>query len=525
MPLKLRNYMLWLLSSIYIALLTAELTDNGIKCDNDKAALESTTPTTPSPVEKDEVVEIPMVLETPIPTSNPKMCGENGNTVVLVDSAKPVTDNEESKKVTTENAPTTLQGGNSDRCYVITSNELPGSSNILKQSNLLPFSVKYSYTKYISGVTICTSDFSLIRNIKNNYTSLDIEEDKPFKITSVNNDKKLSKSSKWNNNKNSRDEGNNKKEGDENDISNYQRQGDPATHIHQEYYVPMHFYRIYNMGNLIFNNYLLNNFIFRWLRINYLIKYFYSYSYIYSGSNIKITKIDVSDKSNCNSHSAGMANLLVGTYNSFAKSASLVNLGDVDCNGVIWLSKLLHTLETVGDADILVLPLSGPPSNALDLVVKKMSQRMHVVAAAGNEGGDSCHYSPSGNDIIKAGSVSQNGVPSSFGNRGNCNLIYALGENIMGDSGTSYSAALVASAIAVYLSKHPGAGKHEVIQFLNNNSMASYLKLRILKIPPSDMNETGSKTYVMYHPILVLIAMMALVLVIMLIIFYVISLF
>ena len=372
-----------------------------------------------------------------------------------------------------------------EKCYIINTSLSATSNKVLDGLFKLPQKFKYVYRKNITGFTFCTSDRELIDKIIGKHTMLNIEEDKIFRIGSVENDKKYLKSIQ-NKGKSQDPEGTLKDPlGSRYQERTYFRQ--PTNNRNSiQTSVPLHFFRMRNMGKLFFNNFILDNLFFRLFGINNLLKYFYSYSYVYSGRKVKITSVDTPIELGCNVHSRVMAKLLVGSKNSFAKDAKLIVIDDINCDGTIWLSKLLFSLEKVENTDVLVLPISGPHSEALDDALKRISQKSIIVSASGNDSDYSCNYSPNGHNIIKVGSVDKNGYISDFSNRGGCNRIYALGEGMLNNNGTSYSAAMVASAVAIFLEKYPKASMDKVMQFLVKNASRTYYQYFILRIPYLD---------------------------------------
>lgn len=265
------------------------------------------------------------------------------------------------------------------------------------------------------------------------------------------------------------------------------------------------------MGRLFLNNFLLDNLLFRLLRINRLFKILYNYEYEYAGEGIEMTVIDTDYGKRCNAHSEVMASLLVGKRNGFAKNAKLTSIGGIGCDGIISLSKLLATLEKFEGADMLVLPFSGPRSDILDKVLNRIGTSSIIVAAARNDGDVSCNYSPNGSSIIKVGSVNKHGYMSDFTNRGDCNRVYALGESVLGEDGTSYSTALVASAIAVFLSKYPKTNVSGVMRFLENNSFKNSAMDMILKTPFVDLNEGRRNGYTYRNSALVILVFLLII--------------
>ena len=395
-----------------------------------------------------------------------------------------------------------------ERCYIATSTIASDLSSMAEDLTRVAEDIRFIYKKYTAGFSFCTRNYKMVNEIKKKYVFLDIEEDKLFRIGSLKNDKKY------------RTQRTSNSAGDSTGVSRVAARKTTSSRRKQQHPIPMHFFRMKNTGNLLLNNYLFDNIVFRMLGINYLIKYFYRYKYTHSGRGVSMASIDVDYEANCNEHVKIMSTLMVGEKNSFSKDARLTIVGDLECDGSIWLSKLLHTFEKINSPDILVLPFSGPRSDALDAALKRMSRGTVIVAAAGNGREHSCNTSPNGPDIIKVGSADKYGYASHFSNVGDCNRIYALGEGILDDSGTSYSAAVVASSIAVFLSKSPGAPLDGVVDFLNGNSLKNTYMQTVLKPPFPDLNENKTHTYRFYSAYYAILVFFVLIILIMLLCYF-----
>lgn len=490
-----------------------------------------------------------------------------------------------------------------EKCYVIISALPNDSSSMVDDLASMIKQVKYVYKKNVMGFSFCTKNPSLVDNIKQKYLYLNIEEDKVYKLASINeekNDINLNKNININNNEHNNtnnnernnmqinsdnvfgkinsDNLNNNNHTNANNKNNnrkYSRYHFPnnskqntdnnqfTTTIYtnppiSNNIIPLYIFRIINMGNLYFNNYFLDNIFFRIFHINYLIKYFNNYftNRIYTGRGVNISAIDAN--SSCNNHSSIIAQLLHGN-NSFSRDAKLSIINAVNCDGTIKLSALLHALENTNalNSSILLLPFSGPHSNILDNLLSRLSEKIIIITASGNNSDNSCNYSPNGHNIIKVGSVSKHGYTSKFSNIGDCNNIYALGENVDFNNsswwnrwyvnyytqydnnyndqyggaknfnknynddyniynapystnnqynyinrhhitGTSYSAAITASSIAVYLSKYPGSSIGEVIAYLGKNSLRNSNRQVIVKEPFRSLNDNGRDIYTYY---------------------------
>lgn len=254
--------------------------------------------------------------------------------------------------------------------------------------------------------------------------------------------------------------------------------------------LPVHLFRMKNTGNLVFNNYALDNPVFRLIGISKLISYFYKYKYFYDGKGVNITIIDAPM---CHPGRRVNELLLKGPKSSISKGATVKFINAFSCDGVAHLSKLISALDKVDSDGILLLPFYGPYSEALDVVVKKLSKMMTVVVAAGDDVDDACNFSPGGQLAIRVGSATKYGYVSTFSNRGGCVTLYSLGEDIFGRYGTGHSAAIVASAVAVYKEKNREAMRHEIVRFLQDNSVKNEYEENVMKIPTLSVQENRKK--------------------------------
>lgn len=348
--------------------------------------------------------------------------------------------------------------GTGDRCYILMMDSHSG--NICEVASLIESSggrVKKRYSKNMVGLSFCSEDEEVYRKVKDEYVYATVEEDQVYRTSSIQNN------------------------------------------------IPNHMYLMKYYENMVFNNYLYDNLGFRLLQIKRVLRRFFGfYEYHYTGRNVQIFLLDTTvdtvsgnirnmsgASESCNRHGNIMAGLLVGKTHGFAKDSRVSVLDVVGCNGVVLLSDIIHVLEEVERSEaprILVFGVSGQYSRILNSVVDTISNNnVVVVAPAGNFHDQSCSYSPgSARSVISVGSVDKYARISKFSNYGDCVRMFALGEDLLeeGDgAGTSFSAAIVASAVAIFLEKSPRSSFVQVWKYLNQNSFwndkGSYSTLRL----------------------------------------------
>ncbi|KAI5180454.1 hypothetical protein NEOKW01_0758 [Nematocida sp. AWRm80] len=196
-------------------------------------------------------------------------------------------------------------------------------------------------------------------------------------------------------------------------------------------------------------------------------------SYIHSDIKDRLS-VNRIVESTLDTHSTGVLTAAAGTYTGLAKESNLI-LYPVFRYGIGRLNDILHVLDVIGDKidkgkNILLLPFSGEYSDILDYSLKYFYDKsIPVIAAAGNNGKDSCNYSP-GRSIyaITAGSITDGLSPEEWSNSGNCVSTYSPGSVMVGklptykrqntpeyslEKGTSLSAAYTAGYISVLLQK------------------------------------------------------------------------
>jgi subtilisin family serine protease len=185
--------------------------------------------------------------------------------------------------------------------------------------------------------------------------------------------------------------------------------------------------------------------------------------------------------SDCNGHGTHVAGLIGGTSYGVAKSAALVPVRVLDCNGSGSLSALLAGLDWVLQQSprpaVVNMSLGGDASSALDAEVNLLlGAGITSVVAAGNGGVDACRTSPARvPGVLTVGASNEFDQRASFSNYGSCVDLFAPGTNILSDwytsntatattSGSSAAAPFVAGVAALWLEEYPSASPASVAQ-------------------------------------------------------------
>lgn len=402
-----------------------------------------------------------------------------------------------------------------ERCFIVTRNLLTDFNNDeIEEAKNFVRNIKNVYNKNLVGFSFCEKNQDKIDLFLSKFKTLEIEEDVIFKIASFETSTNKIGSNYYKAPIEKKERNIYLLENENICIKNKENVECKMSEenlkikytLKKQNNIPYHFYRLKNMGNFLFNNLILDNLIFKIFKINYLIKKLYSYEYIFAGEGIEITMISSDYDDRCSTHSATMASLIIGEKNGYAKKSLLKIMADVECNGTILLSKLLMSLENLEKTDILFLPLYGPESKILDKVINRIALGSIVIVAGGNENDNSCNYSPKGSNVIKVGSVTKNGYISNFSNYGECLTVYTLGEEILGEKGTSYSGALFTGAASVFLSYKRNRSFTTLFNFIKNHSMKTK-NMYIFKMPSIDLenNPNTNHFYSIWYIILILI--------------------
>lgn len=188
-----------------------------------------------------------------------------------------------------------------------------------------------------------------------------------------------------------------------------------------------------------------------------------------TGSNLK--------GSDCHGHGTHCAGTAAGKTYGVAKKASIYSVRALGCTGSGAVSGIVEGMDFIASKVdkgehsgpvIFSMSLGVRESASLNAAVKRaMEKGIVAVGASGNQGGDSCDYSPASARVgIAVGATDKHDAAVAFSNAGECTDISAPGASIESAyakcdtctetlSGTSMAAPHVAGYMGVLLSLHP----------------------------------------------------------------------
>lgn len=203
---------------------------------------------------------------------------------------------------------------------------------------------------------------------------------------------------------------------------------------------------------------------------------------------------DGQDGNDCNGHGTHVAGTVAGATYGVAPEADLHALRVLDCRGSGTFSAVIAALDWVtlnGQLPAVAnLSLGGSKSKAVNDAVERLTDAgVQVVAAAGNNGGDSCDLSPGSSPsaltVAASTAVDANAV---FSTLGPCVDLFAPGTDITSAwitsstatataSGTSMAAPHVTGAVAAYLGTAPSSSPTQIASAILTNATQDALTI------------------------------------------------
>ena len=234
-----------------------------------------------------------------------------------------------------------------------------------------------------------------------------------------------------------------------------------------------------------------------------------------------IDKLTGSDRkgADCQGHGTHCAATAAGKTYGVAKKASIYSLRTLDCTGSGAVSGIVEAMDFIAKkvADgahegpvVFSMSLGVKESVSLNAAVQRaIKMNIAVVSAAGNQGGDSCNYSPASARVgIAVGATNKEDSTLSFSNAGECTDIYAPGKAIKSASsdcdtctkvltGTSMATPHAAGYMAIILSLNPQLSSAEAKQKMIESSTKNTIGL--LAISSSLASQTHNRLLYVNH--------------------------
>jgi subtilisin family serine protease len=185
----------------------------------------------------------------------------------------------------------------------------------------------------------------------------------------------------------------------------------------------------------------------------------------------------------CNGHGSHVAGLVGGIKAGVNKDALMYDVTALNCDGYGNLSNILLGLDWVHKNHkkpaIINMSFGSLHTDFFDSALRTIKDAgIFLVAAAGNEGEDTCLYSPAGSiDVFAVGATDKRDQLATFSNIGSCNNIYAPGVDVISvhpqnlytfgtASGTSQAGPIVAGVASKLLQQNPAMTPNELKQKL-----------------------------------------------------------
>jgi subtilisin family serine protease len=198
--------------------------------------------------------------------------------------------------------------------------------------------------------------------------------------------------------------------------------------------------------------------------------------------------------SDCNGHGTHVAGTMAGSTYGVAKSATVIPVRVLNCNGSGYNSDVVAGLDWIaanhsaGTPAVVNMSLGGAASSAVDSALQGViNDGVTAVVAAGNSAVDACGASPARlTTAVTVAASDSTDRQAAFSNFGSCVDLYAPGVGITSAyytsttatasmSGTSMASPHAAGAAAVLLSQNPSLTPAQVAATLAANATAGVI--------------------------------------------------
>ena len=184
----------------------------------------------------------------------------------------------------------------------------------------------------------------------------------------------------------------------------------------------------------------------------------------------------------CNGHGTHVAGTIGGKTYGVAKEVTMNIVRGLNCAGKGAVSGVVHAMNLIAmvkssNPKVISLSLGIEKSDALNTALKSMNDKgITTVSAAGNQGSNSCNYSPASSGVsISVGATDSSDEIVSFSNTGACVHLFAPGRDIVSItnacdsctramSGTSMACPHVTGYVAILLGLNPTLTPAKVLQ-------------------------------------------------------------
>lgn len=216
----------------------------------------------------------------------------------------------------------------------------------------------------------------------------------------------------------------------------------------------------------------------------------------------------------CNGHGTHCAGTIGGLQYGVAKQATLYSARVLDCSGTGSVQGILDAMEFIikkrkdekhQTKAVFSMSLGVTKITTFNEGVNNaVKQGIVVVAASGNQGSNSCNYSPGSAALsLSVAATSSDDVSTSFSNIGKCTDIFAPGSNIKSagydcdtctsiKSGTSMACPHVAGYVAIILSLDSSLTPQQVKEKLIKDSTKDVVNLSLMA---SDLKLTTANRF------------------------------